>query len=243
VDLPEAARMDPSEISLALRSGIVVPDAAIDAYLPPSLRALASRFWTPVEVASQAAWWFWSLGARRVLDLGSGAGKFCVTAALARELDVTGVEQRAGLVESARELAVALGAWDRVQFIHGQLESVDPSGFDAIYAFNPFEENLFVECDRIDSTVDLSPGKCVADIEYVERVLAQCRPGTLFATYHGFGGRIPMTFELAREADVGTNVLRLWRKTDREPTGAAWVEVGIRTVQLASPTVDPRKLS
>jgi hypothetical protein len=35
--------------------------------------------------------------------------------------------------------------------------------FDAIYFFNPFDENTFDEEERIDSTVELSLDRCMTD--------------------------------------------------------------------------------
>src|SRR5271165_160023 len=78
-------------------------DEAFDSIYPPYIQAISRRFWTPVAVARQAARLLYQAGARRVLDVGSGVGKFVLVAAGAvPEMLFVGVEQRAHLVEVAR---------------------------------------------------------------------------------------------------------------------------------------------
>jgi hypothetical protein len=50
------------------------------------------------------------------------------------------------------------------------------------------------------------------------------RPGAVLFTYHGFGGRIPDSFSLARSESAGTDVVRMWRKT-LPSRGGAWLEL------------------
>ena len=55
-------------------------DAQLDALLPRVMRRVSSVYWTPVRVARRAAQIFDDLGVSRVLDVGSGPGKFCIVA-------------------------------------------------------------------------------------------------------------------------------------------------------------------
>src|SRR5882724_10120638 len=75
---PSAAR-----VAEALRAGYCPADRAFDRFLPPRSRQLSSQYWTPLSVATRAAGWFEDLGIRTVVDIGSGAGKFCVAVGLA----------------------------------------------------------------------------------------------------------------------------------------------------------------
>ncbi len=71
-------------------------DALFDAMYPEAIRLVSRRFWTPIAVAQRAAELLRGAGARRILDVGAGLGKFVLAAARAApELDFVGVEQRA----------------------------------------------------------------------------------------------------------------------------------------------------
>jgi SAM-dependent methyltransferase len=98
------------DVPEALRNGRRVRDDAFDSVYPEAVRKVSSRSWTPVEVARTAARWFAAEGARRVQDVGSGPGKFCVVAALTADLQLTGLEQRQDLVAISKAAAQAYGA-------------------------------------------------------------------------------------------------------------------------------------
>lgn len=228
--------MTPQDVARALRSGILVSDHAFDMNLPTAYQSLSGLYWTPVEIAAKAAWWLTELGARTVLDVGAGVGKFCVIAALTRDLELTGIEQRSELVRHAEELARRFAVVGHARFITGQLEAIDPDAFDAIYAFNPFGENLFTPAKRIDSAVDLTPERFRRDVRLFERTLERLSVGRMLATYHGFGGRIPDSFECVREARLGSDVLRVWKKKRFEARGLWWIEVdGALTLVRSTP--------
>jgi Methyltransferase domain len=102
----------PSDDDRMLRSHLLaddVLDMEFDELLSPVAKARSREFWTPVWVARRAAARFAERGVRRVLDVGSGPGKFCIVAASAQpELEFCGIEQREQLVESANDLAQRL---------------------------------------------------------------------------------------------------------------------------------------
>lgn len=227
--------MTPAEVARAIRQGIAVDDDVIDAWLSERHRRVSGRFWTPVAVAITAARWIAESGATRVLDVGSGAGKFCVTAALAADLCVTGIEQRPALVADARRLARRLGVQGRTELLLGTIDALDLASFDALYIFNAFAENLFFAPERLDDTVELSVGRMRRDRALVERALERMAVGRALVTYHGFGGQIPDSFDVAREEPLGTDVLRLWIKRRARSTGARWVEMGEGVVLCDAP--------
>ena len=198
------------DVPRALRSGQRVRDAVFDLVYPEDVRRVSARFWTPVEVASTAGRWLSALGARSVLDVGSGAGKFCIVANLTSGCTVTGVEQRAHLIDTAQNAAAAYGA--RAAYRHATIESVDPGPFDAFYLFNPFGENLYHPAQQLDAEPELSALRYMNDLSIMEHWL-DCAPlHTCFVTYHGFGGRIPGSYAMLRSQAKGCDHLRLWRK-------------------------------
>jgi predicted RNA methylase len=179
------------------------------------LRVVSGQYWTPLVVAARAAAWFEDVEVRTVVDIGSGAGKFCVAAALAGRCHFTGMEQRTRLVDASRTLSQLFGVEDQVCFVEGTLgESAVPEA-DAYYLYNPFGENLFASLDHLDEEVELGEARYDRDIAAVEELLRQARVGTCVLTYNGFGGQIPPTYRELRVDYELPSVLRLWRKTSK----------------------------
>jgi predicted RNA methylase len=212
-----------SFVTNAIRRGARVHDSLFDRIYPPSVQLVSGRFWTPVDVALTAAGWLAEFGAARVLDVGSGVGKFCIVASLASDRTVTGIEQRSHLVETARAAAARYDA--PVECMQGTLESVDATRFDAFYFFNPFGENLYHLDEHLDATVELSEQRCHQDLATVERWLDLAPLRTCVVTYHGFGGRIPSTYHLVRSAPMATDELHLWMKRRSGRASGFFVEL------------------
>jgi hypothetical protein len=193
-----------------LLGGTLVADDVFDRVYPPEVRRFSREFWTPVDVGVAAARLLGRHGCQSTLDVGAGAGKFCIVASLLVGRRTTGLEHRSKLVDVTRRAAAAYGA--QVECLQGDLESVDAARFDSFYFFNPFAENLFDACDQLDDSVELSEQRCHRDLSIVERWLEAAPAGTHIITYHGLGGRIPATFELERSLRKGSDHLRLWTK-------------------------------
>jgi SAM-dependent methyltransferase len=194
----------------ALRAGTRLRDAAFDEVYPEDVRRVSARFWTPVEVARTAARWLASQGARSILDVGSGAGKFCIVASLTNGQRVTGLEQRTTLLQAAQAASNAYGA--NTEFKLGTLETHDPGAFDAFYLFNPFGENLYPTAEQFDTGPELSSLRYSHDLSIFEHWLDYAPVDTCIVTYHGFGGRMPNTYKLLRSLPKGSDLLRLWKK-------------------------------
>ncbi|MEO8184428.1 MAG: hypothetical protein ABI895_36935, partial [Deltaproteobacteria bacterium] len=111
----------PEQIADALGSGMCPMDSSFDQFLSDPMRALSSQYWTPLAVAARAAEWFAERNIRTVVDIGSGAGKFCIGAALAGHCYFTGLEHRERLVTAARALARTFKVESRVHFLRGAL--------------------------------------------------------------------------------------------------------------------------
>ncbi|HJW33517.1 MAG TPA: hypothetical protein VJ505_09165 [Holophagaceae bacterium] len=133
-----------------------------------------------------------------MLDVSSGAGKFCVIGALATPLTLTGIEHRAHLLAEAEALAVRLEVSERTTFIAAH---------------------------HIDGTVELNRRRFDREVAKAAGLLDQVSRGTHLATYTGFGGRIPDTFDLLHAQIAESNRLRLWRKSRRESAGGYWLEL------------------
>jgi hypothetical protein len=200
------------DMAEAIRGGTCPRDADFDQLYPEELRAVSGVFWTPLRVALRAVDWLRELHVKSLVDIGSGAGKLCVTVALASECQVIGVEQRLRLVAASRELASQLGA-ARASFVESTLGTDPLPVADAYYVFNPFGENRFLGEERLDSEVELTDERFARDVESFELFLRDAPIGTYLITYNGFGGRVPSCYRQVRVDRDMPCVLRMWRKT------------------------------
>ena len=194
-----------------VRAGRKVRDCAFDAIYPQRIRELSRQHWTPIDVARRAARMLAVSDETRVLDVGSGAGKFCLVAALTAPGRFVGIERRGHLVELARSIGAQYGA-HRAEYLHGDIAELDWGTFDAFYFYNPFVENLFGCREWIDSTVDLAPTRYAHDVTLTNKRLAKAREGTRVVTYHGPRAALPWGYELADFEPCGTDALELWIK-------------------------------
>lgn len=148
----------------------------------------------------------------RVLDMGSGAGKFCCVGAVTTLAEFHGVEQRAKLVHYAREVAGLLGA-ERATFTQGPFDSLSPLDYDAFYLFNPFEENEDRSLAAADRRTEPGDDWVADDIRGAQAFLAAARVGARVVTYNGMGGPLPASYELLEREQLRC-VLELWIKRE-----------------------------
>jgi len=195
-----------------LRSGGCPDDRDFDQFLPRGLQPVSYCHWTPIAAVARAATWLNELKVRSVVDVGSGAGKFCVAAALASGCHFLGVEHRPDLVAGARLLAKRFGVQDRVCFLQEAFGDAAPPPAEAYYLYNPFEENLSDGDQSLDAKVELSDERYLRDVSAAEHWLGLAPVGTYVLTYNGFGGELPCTYEELRSERELPSVLRLWRK-------------------------------
>lgn len=210
-------------------------DEAFDALYPEAIQRASRRFWTPVAAARRAAELLRDAGARRVLDVGSGAGKMVlVAAATVPEVQWEGVELRPHLVLVARAAQTRLGLTN-VRFTAGDATAASWEGYDALYFFNTFAENLFSAEEQLDPRADLTLAEFKRHVRNADTVLRRAPKGFAVATFHGLSGRVPCTYDTAHAELSGTGWLRLWVKSDRPDDGSFYVETGATLERHAGP--------
>lgn len=191
-----------------LRLSIDVPDDDFNTIYPENIRSLARKHWTPVAVARTASEFLVARRGTRVLDIGSGAGKFCMVGAANTKGYFTGIEQRAALVELSRKISTSY-CLHNVNYIHANITSISFSDYDAFYLYNSFHENIDIR-NRIDDTILLSPQLYDAySIQTVEQ-LAALPSGARLATYWTPTSVVPNSFRLIDSLYNGN--LSLWEK-------------------------------
>ncbi|MES2773202.1 MAG: class I SAM-dependent methyltransferase [Bacteroidota bacterium] len=184
-------------------------DSRFDKLYPLHIRQLGSRHWTNLEVAESAANFLAAGKGAKILDIGSGVGKFCLAAAHYKpDAQYFGVEQRKDLVGYADAARNTL-KFNHVHFIHGNFKDLDFSHYDHFYFYNAFYENIAGE-SMIDESLPYS-----ADIfnqyNWLLYKELQKRPsGTRLATYHSTENEIPEDYLL-----VGSDMdelVKFWMK-------------------------------
>lgn len=202
-------------VAAAVRAGRRSTDAAFDRFLPDALREVSDHYWTPLPVIRRVALWLRETGVRSVVDVGSGAGKFTVAAALLTRCRFVGVEHRAGLIEAAESLAAAFEVSERVSFVHGGIEAAAQLRCDAYYLFNPFGRYWFDEPEYDEPSLTFAPDVRDEHLAAVGAMLAAAPKGTFVITYNGFGASLPGSYQEIDTARQLPGTLRLWKQVRR----------------------------
>ncbi|HXR84559.1 MAG TPA: class I SAM-dependent methyltransferase [Hanamia sp.] len=170
-------------------------DKVFNSLYPKPIQEVAEKHWTPLAVAEKAAAFLAASADAKILDIGSGSGKFCLTAAHFHPLNMFyGVEQRAGLVALSNELAQKLEL-ENVAFICDNITNIDFENYDNFYFYNSFYENI-TGTQKIDFSITYSEELYNYYNRYLFKQLARKPAGTRLVTYHSFGSEIPSDYEI-----------------------------------------------
>ena len=184
-------------------------DEEFNQIYPLSIQALAQRHWTPLAVTRKAASFLAAETGARILDIGSGVGKFCLAAAYYKpKAYYYGIEQRKSLIAHA-ETAREIFRFKNVFFTNGNFTQLDFKNFDHFYFYNAFYENL-TGTDKIDDSIDYSGELYNYYNRYLYKQLEQKPAGTRIATFHSLEDEMPQDYhEVGCEFD---NLLKFWIK-------------------------------
>jgi len=191
-----------------LASGVEVEDEEFDTMYSEAYQEISEFHFTPVKVAKVAAHYLVNRPGARVLDIGSGAGKFCIVGAACTEGEFTGIEQRKNLHQLAQKLSERFQL-SNIQNVHSNIIDIDFEAFDAIYYFNAFYENIVQHC-AIDQEVSLDKTFYNLYTQYMREQLCKMPIGTRLATYFSFLDEVPDCYKV-QSADFDLK-LKLWRK-------------------------------
>ena len=176
---------------------------------PTEIQQLARRHWTPVEVAEKAANFLAANDGVKVLDIGSGVGKFCLTAAFYKpRVHFIGIEQRGSLVNHANTAKEILRL-ENVSFINGNFTQIDLRDYDHFYFYNSFYENL--DCStKIDESIEYSGELYNYYNRYLYKQLEHMPAGTRLAAFHSLEDEMPPGYQLVG-IEMG-KLLKFWIK-------------------------------
>ena len=172
-------------------------DSQFNSLYPASMQRLARRHWTPLDATRLAVEFLAPDDGMRILDIGSGAGKFCLSAAYFKPAGLFyGVEQRENLVQHAEaaKMTLALG---NVFFIKGNFAELDLRQFDHFYFYNSFYENLR-GTPKIDFNIPFSETL----YSYYDRLLfeklEEMPAGTRVVTRCSWEDKAPASFRIVK---------------------------------------------
>ncbi|TWI86451.1 class I SAM-dependent methyltransferase [Chitinophaga japonensis] len=184
-------------------------DAAFDWLYPERIQLLSRRHWTPLSVAKKAARFLADAPGRKILDIGSGVGKFCLVGArFFPEAHFCGVEQRRELYYYALAAKEATRTGN-VDFINANFTQIDLSEYDGFYFYNAFFENLD-DNDRIDQQIEYSSSLYVYYSRYLFKALDSKPSGTRLVTFHSMENEVPPSYQVV-DASIDL-LLKMWVK-------------------------------
>lgn len=187
----------------------LISDEQFNQLYPPWIQSLSGKHWTPLSVSRKAASFLAAEKNSRILDIGSGVGKFCLSAAcFSPDAFYTGIEQRKNLVEYADNAKKKLGLTN-CAFIYGNFTQVNFREYDHFYFYNAFYENL-TGTYKIDESIEYSGELFNYYNRYLFRQLDMKPAGTRLATFHSLEDEVPPAYHI-----VGTafdQLLKFWIK-------------------------------
>lgn len=181
-------------------------DKDFDSLLSESIRKQSEIHWTPLHIIEQSIEFFNEHSCSHLLDIGSGAGKFCLIGGTLTNAQLTGVEIRKHLHLQAFALKKDLGL-NHVHLINKNIIEIDFSTFDGFYYFNPFFENIEEE-GRIDHSLNYKTEQYHLYTNHVKKELDALKSGTCLVTYWTSEASIPESFQLIEEQSN----LCFWKK-------------------------------
>ena len=189
-------------------SSYFASDSVFDELYPIYIKNLSAIHWTPLQVAALAAKFLAPDEQAHVLDIGAGAGKFCIAGGYYTPGSFTGIEQRKNFVTIGNKVIRQLNL-DRVTLIHGNFMSLDLKKYTGIYFYNSFHENI-VHSDSLDNKIELSSELFDEYSVYFYKQLKAMPVGTRLATYWLAITEVPSSYKICELHFDGR--LKLWIK-------------------------------
>jgi Methyltransferase domain len=191
-----------------IKSNKKVKDNVFDALFSNELKEVAEIHFSPIAVAQKAAQYLVQKKGDRILDIGSGAGKFCMIGSVLTEGFFTGVEQRKHL----HDLAISISETHNLSnltFLNANITDISFQNFDGFYSFNPFYENIN-PIGKMDDLVELKR-ELYDDYSLYVKMQLDLKPiGTKLVTYFSYLTEIPDSYRLQFSDFEGK--LKMWEK-------------------------------
>ncbi|MEO5581532.1 MAG: class I SAM-dependent methyltransferase [Saprospiraceae bacterium] len=179
-----------------LKANQPIEDKEFNLIYPKAFREIAEFHFTPIPVAIKAATYLANSRSTRILDIGSGVGKFCMIGSVKTKGVFTGVEFRKGLWSISNNIAQKYKI-SNVEFICSNITEIDFKAYDAFYLFNSFYENI----DRsspINYEIKMKQHLYQTYSTYVRNQLDKLPKGTRVVTYFSYMKEIPDSYKVIK---------------------------------------------
>jgi len=191
-----------------LRALKKVEDKLFDSIYPEDIQKLSEDHFTPIEMIKMASQFLVQKEGARVLDIGSGAGKFCIVGATCTDGHFTGVEIRKRLHSVASHI-VQSRKLINIELIHSNITQIDFTEYDAFYLYNPFFENI-MSLDRIDTSLEFSKSLYKDYSNCVKEKLDALPLGTRLVTYYSAYDEVPKSYRILEKVEI--QKITMWEK-------------------------------
>ena len=172
-----------------------------DKIYPKKYQEHSARHFTPVNIAIKAAKLLVDNPTDKILDIGSGVGKFCCIGTSVTDANFYGIEKRKTLTNLSNKIKRNYKL-KKAHFINNDFTSLDFKKFDGIYFFNSFHEQLDETC-VLDETSKVSLTEYKKYHEDLVMKLNECKSGTRLVTYYTFKNKIPSSYQFIYKNETG----------------------------------------
>ena len=172
------------------------------------IASLSNLHWTPLKIARKASEWLCNSTDSKILDVGSGIGKFCLVGALTTDGEYTGVEQRENLVKISNKI-IDQNKISKVKFIYNNFKHINFNNYTGFYLYNPFWENIAND-KLIDNKITVSESLYKEYNKLLSDKLSKLKAGVLVVTYLMKEDDIPQCFSIKKHQF--DRKLILWQK-------------------------------
>ena len=193
-----------------IEKGISMKDDDFDGIYPEEVRPMAFTHFTPIEIAIRAAKFLVQKSGTKVLDIGSGAGKFCMIGSVCTNGHFTGVEQRDNLHLLAEQIFKKYQL-KNINFINSNINQIEFNNYEAFYFFNPFYENI-IQFEKIDDAIDVKNDLYDEYSNYVKNQLDLMPLGTRLVTFFSAYDEVPISYQLISKDD--RQKISMWGKKE-----------------------------
>lgn len=188
-------------------TSLYINDSAFDQIYPEKIQQLSRLHWTPIDIAKKSAKFLAAESGTKILDIGSGVGKFCLIGAHYFPFaSFYGVEQREELHYIAVSAQKTISA-DNVNFICDNFTQMDLTNYDHFYFYNSFFENI-ASNGHIDQDIDYSTRLYRFYSYQLLKALDKKPCGTRLVTFHSLGDEVPPSYQMV-DATVDL-CLKMW---------------------------------
>jgi len=188
----------------------LITDDYFDLVFSPEVRSFSQIHWTPLVVATKATEVLKQMKVERLLDVGSGCGKFCLITSILSEIEVTGVEQREFLYSASKKAKNAFRL-PQLKFMSGSAFDLSWKEFDCVYFFNPFCEQKTPE-RRMKNDVPMNESLYSTYLQLTLNRLREQKIGSKVMTYYGLGAELPEDYSLIYQKSLGSDFLKIYEK-------------------------------